>query len=95
MIVPVRLKALLQEPDNIDEQTIERARKQVKEREEIEGRDEHQALEAAIPDLKRLVRYERRAWSRQKRALREFMRIKLADTDGHSAPTEEDEVALH
>ena len=89
MIVPVQLKALLQEPDNIDEQTIERARKQVKEREQIEGRDEYKALEAAIPDLKRLDRYQRRAWSRQKRALREFMRIKLAATNCHSDPAEE------
>ena len=94
MIVPVQLKALLQEPDSIDEQTIERARERVKKREQIEGRDEYAALEAAIPDLKRLVRYERRAWSRQKRALREFMRTKLAATDGHSASVEE-EVALH
>ena len=94
MIVPVQLKALLQEPDNIDEQTIERARKRVKEREQIEGRDEYEALEAAILDLKRLDRYERRAWSRQKRALREFMRIKPAATECHSGPAEE-RVALH
>ena len=74
MIVPAQLKALLEEPDTIDEQTIERARKRVKECEQTEGRDEYKALEVAIPDLKRLGRYERRAWARQKRALREFMR---------------------
>jgi hypothetical protein len=94
MIVPIQLKALLQEPDDFDELTIERARKQIKEREQIEGRDEHEALEAAIPDLTRLDRYERRAWSRQKRAIREFMRIKLAATDCRSGPAEA-QVALH
>jgi hypothetical protein len=39
------------------------------------GRDEHQALEAAVSDLTRLGRYERRAWSRQKRAFRDFISI--------------------
>ena len=33
--------------------------------EQIEGRDDYEALEAAIFDLKRLDRYQRRAWSRQ------------------------------
>jgi hypothetical protein len=94
MIVPVRLKALLEEPEDIDEHAIERARKRVREREQIEGRDDYEALEAAIFDLKRLDRYQRRAWSRQKRALREFMRIKLAATDCYSGPAEE-RVALH
>jgi hypothetical protein len=40
-------------------------------------RDESAALEEAAPDLIRLDRYERRAWSRQKRAIREFMNMKL------------------
>lgn len=48
-------------------------RKCIKEQE----RDEFAALEEAIPDLKRLDRYERRAWSQQKHAIREFMNIKL------------------
>jgi hypothetical protein len=34
-------------------------------------RTEYEALEEAIPDLIRLERYERRAWSRQKRAIQE------------------------
>jgi hypothetical protein len=42
----------------------------------IEERNEHQAVLEALPDLLRLDRYERRAWSRQKRAIRNFMRIK-------------------
>ena len=43
----------------------------------LEGRDELAALEEASLDLIRLDRYERRAWSRQKRAMRSFMNIKL------------------
>jgi hypothetical protein len=42
----------------------------------IRSRDEFDALRLAMPDLDRLARYERRAWSRQKRALREFIEIK-------------------
>jgi hypothetical protein len=38
-------------------------------------RDDYEALEAAVPDLIRLERYERRAWSRQKRAIREFVAL--------------------
>jgi hypothetical protein len=70
-IVPIRLKALSEEPDQIDDKILELTR------ELIEERDEYQALEAAILDLTRLDRYERRAWSRQNRAIREFVRIKL------------------
>jgi len=42
----------------------------------LKERDERQAVLEALPDLARLDRYERRAWSRQKRAIRNFMRIK-------------------
>jgi hypothetical protein len=74
-IVPVRLKALLEVPDSIkvQQQALDLAKKHVQE----EERDEYDALKEAIPDLKRLDRYERRAWSQQKRAIREFMNIKL------------------
>ena len=74
-IVPIRLKALLEESDSIDvqQQALDLASKHLKEQE----RDEFEALEEAIPDLKRLERYERRAWSQQKRAIREFMNTKL------------------
>jgi hypothetical protein len=53
----------------------------------IEERDEFEAMQEAIPDLKRLARYERRAWSRRKRALRNFANIKsrLKTTDGEAA----------
>jgi len=40
-------------------------------------RDQFDALEEAAPDLVRLDRYERRTWTRQKRAIRAFMNIKL------------------
>jgi hypothetical protein len=40
-------------------------------------RDEYEALREGIGDLVRLLRYERRAWSRRKRAVRAFMAIKL------------------
>jgi len=36
-----------------------------------------QALEEAIPDLIRLERYDRRAWSRQKRAIQQFVLIRF------------------
>jgi hypothetical protein len=42
----------------------------------IRTRDEFDAMRHAVPDLDRLVRYERRAWSRRKRAIRNFIEIK-------------------
>jgi hypothetical protein len=39
--------------------------------------DKFEAVAEAVPDLKRLDRYERSAWSRQKRAIRNFMNIRL------------------
>ena len=42
----------------------------------VNERDEHDALCEAIPDLQRFARYERRARSRQKRALNAFIAIK-------------------
>ena len=46
-------------------------------RSEDAERDEYEALREGIDDLMRLLRYERRAWSRRKRAVRAFMAIKL------------------
>jgi len=43
----------------------------------IAERDEVDAMREAMPDLERLARYERRAWSRRKRAMRNFMAIKI------------------
>jgi hypothetical protein len=43
----------------------------------IQERDEVDAMREAMPDLERLARYERRAWSRRKRSMRKFMEIKI------------------
>ena len=48
-------------------------------------RDELAALEEATLDLVRLDRYERRAWSRQKRAVCAFANIKLMQRLGGAA----------
>ena len=50
----------------------------VKEIPEDAERDEYEAMREGLCDLVRLVRYEQRAWSRRKRAVRAFMAIKLA-----------------
>jgi hypothetical protein len=42
-------------------------------------RDEFDAMCEAMPDLERLARYERRAWSRCKRAIEKFIEIKAAN----------------
>jgi hypothetical protein len=47
----------------------------------VQERDEFDALREATPDLERLGRYERRAWSRHKRAMREFIAIKASSFD--------------
>jgi hypothetical protein len=44
--------------------------------EHLKDRDEFEAMQEAIGDLERLQRYERRAWSRRNRAIREFMALK-------------------
>ena len=43
----------------------------------IEDRDDCAAFVAALPDLTRVAHYERRAWSRRRRAFCEFLAIKL------------------
>jgi hypothetical protein len=42
-------------------------------------RDEFDAMRSAMPDLDRLERYRRRAWSREMRAIRRFLEIQSAD----------------
>jgi hypothetical protein len=76
--VPFALKALLLDCESDDDfqhawAIAEKCLKQ-------EERGDDEALEEAVPDLKRLDRYERRAWSQYKRAVREFMNIKLVRT---------------
>jgi hypothetical protein len=46
----------------------------------LKERNERQAVLEALPDLVRLDRYERRAWSRQKRAIRDYIRIKRLES---------------
>lgn len=66
--------------------TARRRSKKIKSvAEGLEGRDESVALEEAALDLTRLDRYERRAWSRQKSAMRSFMNIKLMKQVGSPA----------
>ena len=74
-IVPIKLKALLEEDDSAEagERALKDAHQHVKDQE----RAECDALEEALPDLKRLERYERRARSQQKRAICELINIKL------------------
>ena len=51
----------------------------VKEIPEDAERDEYEAMREGLCDLVRLLRYEQRAWSRRKKAVRAFMAIKLAN----------------
>ena len=74
-MIPIGLKALLsEEPVSAEAKrhAVEVARKLI-----TQERDEYEALEEAGTDLVRLDRYERRAWSRQKRAIRSFMNLRL------------------
>ena len=75
-MVPISLKVLLSEEEvsvEAHQHAIDVARKLINAQE----RDEYEALEEAAADLVRLDRYERRAWSRQKRAIRSFMNLRL------------------
>jgi hypothetical protein len=79
------LYAILEEPDYIDEETSAQARKRIKQRELVERRCEYVALRAAIDDITRLERYLRRAWSRQKQAIREFIALRFDRNNRTSA----------
>jgi hypothetical protein len=75
-MVPIGIKALMSEEEASVEakhHAVEVARKLVS----AQARDEYEALEEAATDLVRIDRYERRAWSRQKRAIRSFMNLRL------------------
>jgi hypothetical protein len=56
-----------------------------------EDRDEFEARCAALPDLMRLMCYERRAWSGRKRAFLAFMEAKSIQYESGSGGTEEAE----
>lgn len=44
---------------------------------EPENRDEAEAMREGLPQLERLARYERRAWSRRKRAFRRYLSLRI------------------
>jgi hypothetical protein len=50
-------------------------------------RDEYEAMQMAMPDLARLARYERRAWSRRRRALRQFLEIRSFSSAALTEPS--------
>jgi hypothetical protein len=75
-MVPIAIKALLKEDScsvEAKQNALELARKLV----DAQEREDYEALEEGTADLVRLDRYERRVWSRQKRAIRSFMNLKL------------------
>jgi hypothetical protein len=75
-MIPINIKALLsEEPVSVEAKhhAVDVARKLINAQE----RDEYEALEEGVADLVRVDRYERRAWSRQKRAIRSFMNLRL------------------
>ncbi len=67
-LVPLALQCLLEKSE--DEATAP-------DHSVVEERSEFEALEQALPDLRRLQRYERQVWLRQQRALWEFMKNKV------------------
>ncbi len=81
-MVSIPLKALMEECESDEEfeHALEVAEKCLKEQE----RSDDEAVEEAIPDLKRLDRYERRAWSQHNRAIREFINIRLMQMSAQS-----------
>jgi hypothetical protein len=77
-IIPLHLEEFLENREqdaatraNVDHTSVSSSKEPIWER------DEAAALEEAALDLVRLDRYERRAWSQQKRAILAFMNIKL------------------
>jgi hypothetical protein len=88
-IRPYIFKELVSETKPVDNQIIELARNQIK----ASQRDEYEAFEAAVRDLVRLDRYESRAWSRQKRAIREFIIMKSCGKNTHPNSAAEERAA--
>jgi hypothetical protein len=57
----------------------------LKANEDLKERDDCQILREGLRDLERLLRYEKRAWSRRKKAVRAFMAIKMMSPSGGGA----------
>jgi len=60
-------------PEHLTQEGADERRKYEPLEPPTQDRDEVDAFCEAIPDLKKLERYERRAWSRRKRAIRDFI----------------------
>jgi hypothetical protein len=86
--VAILLDAVSDEPAPADGEAVERTPNEIA----AGQRDEHDAIKAATPDLVRLERYERRAWSRKRREILEFMRIKASSVAQGSGPAQEQAV---
>ena len=88
--VPLQIK-LLDEYAEADDSMVEayetRADRLDQAGKLLKERNERQAVLEALPDLVRLDRYERRAWSRQKRAIRNFIRIQVEVRSKTKVPT--------
>lgn len=69
---PLGLIAFVEDPSPAKQR---RLMKRAREHIEAEERDEHKALKEGVRDLIRLDRYERQAWSRQKRAIYELLSL--------------------
>ena len=76
-LIPYRFEKFLREKERTESQQQNRQVNCGQAAEEIVERDELAAYEAAAVDLVHLDRYERRTWSRQKRALGAFINLKL------------------
>jgi hypothetical protein len=94
-IVPVRLKALLEEPEETEVSTHSHGSNSVVDRRH--NRDAYDALEAAARDLIRLDRYQQGAWLRQKRAIHQLAKIRLdrRSACGRRPPTANDSRPSH
>jgi hypothetical protein len=55
--------------------------------EEAKDRDEDEAMDAALPDLERLLRYERRILSRRKRAVLDLIAYNFAEAEAKDQST--------
>lgn len=81
-VVPTAVKVLIEETSS--DQYFDRAYELALERIAADERDDGEAIEEAALDLVRLERYERRAWSRQKRAIYEYMNLRVAKRWAHN-----------
>jgi hypothetical protein len=85
-----RFDALNQEEQNkLRDEYIHELTKLESQPAPIAERDDVAVMKAALPDVELLARYDRRAWSRYRRALREFITIKFGEPEGSSRQPDE------